>query len=140
LFDDLTKHKMKSNKSSYALLTTLMFPYERIFICGTMMEAGIKTWSEECICDAENPFFEGRSPLINIYVNSQNFAMASRILGKTKCYKRFRVDTYCDPEIKDQVIAPRNTDRKICRYCFFTWLVLFGSVVASILRSVHFSI
>jgi len=139
LYDDLIKHKMKTNKNSYALLTTLMFPYERIFIRGTMLEAGIKTWSEECICDTQNSFFEGKCPLINVYVNSTNFVKASRILGKIKCIKHFKVDTYRGPAIKAPAITPRNKDRKICKYCFLAWLVLFGSVIASILSSVHFS-
>jgi len=122
-------------KRSYALLTTLSFPYEEIFIRGTLAESGIKTRVEECICDTENPFFKGKTRLLRIWVSSDSFAQASRIIGRINCYKRFNIKSYNDPAIKSPEISPENKYKKICKYCFLVWLLLFGAVVVSILSS-----
>lgn len=142
MWDHIYLHRpqstINSDKAGLALLTTLNYPFEEIFISGTLAKAGINIYAEKCDCDAENALFAEKTPIVNIYVARKNFLKAAAILGRIKCVKHFRINWNDDPDIKSPVIRKKKSNKKICLYCFIAWLILFGSAVASILSSVIF--
>lgn len=131
-----SKIKKNYNRSNLALLTTLTYPYEAIFIENTLAEAGIKTLVEKCNCNTDNAFFAGYTPLTRVFVSLKNFRKASSILNRVTCFKHFGVDTSHDPDIKTPVIVTKEDNKKICIWCFCIWLLMFGSAMAFLLNSI----